>query len=266
MDKILVSAVIITKNRKNLLEKALTSIFRQTYKNIEIIIVDDASTDGSEQYIKEIFSNYKFKYFYILPENSRGGNYARNIGIKNSNGKFVAFLDDDDEWKAEKIEKQVKHWNENKTSECIACGLIKEYDSKHREKQSINKLQEGDFSTKIFTTIPYVTSTLFIKTQLLKDIGLFDENLMFWQEYELLIRIAQKTKITAVKECLVLYRNYSTDKNRLTNNLEKWEKSIKIIEKKHKKLIKNLTFKTIIKHKLLIAKDRFKKSFCIKKH
>ena len=93
MNDVLVSVVITTKNRKDLLLRAINSVRNQTYKEIEIIVVDDASTDGT----REICENMDdLVYVYIPLNESKGGNYARNLGIKTANGEYIAFLDADD--------------------------------------------------------------------------------------------------------------------------------------------------------------------------
>ena len=103
MEKKIVSVVITTKNRKDLLLRAINSVRNQTYKEIEIIVVDDASTDGT----REICENMDdLVYVYIPLNESKGGNYARNLGIKTANGEYIAFLDDDDYWEVSKIQKQ----------------------------------------------------------------------------------------------------------------------------------------------------------------
>jgi glycosyltransferase involved in cell wall biosynthesis len=87
-----------------LLQRAIDSVKGQTYQPIELIVVDDWSSDGT----KEFCEQQDFKYIHIPQSESKGGNYARNLGIKNAQGEYIAFLDDDDSWLPEKIEKQVR--------------------------------------------------------------------------------------------------------------------------------------------------------------
>ena len=104
----LVSAVIITHNRKDLVQGAIASVLNQTYPNIELFVVDDASADGTKELLQKRAREEGFNYIYIPQAESKGGNHARNIGIQKSHGEYIAFLDDDDEWLPEKTEKQVK--------------------------------------------------------------------------------------------------------------------------------------------------------------
>ena len=110
----LVSAIITTHNRLELLKRAIESVRTQTYSNMECIVVDDASTDGTYEYCQ----GQPVRYLYIPPEESKGGNYARNRGIEMAQGEYVAFLDDDDCWLPEKTTKQVRLLEEKR------CGLV----------------------------------------------------------------------------------------------------------------------------------------------
>ena len=83
----LVSAIITTNNRLELLKRAIESVRTQTYSNMECIVVDDASTDGTYEYCQ----GQPVRYLYIPPEESKGGNYARNRGIEMAQGEYVAF-------------------------------------------------------------------------------------------------------------------------------------------------------------------------------
>lgn len=252
--KPLVSAIITTHNRKELLLKAIKSVLNQTYENIELIIVDDASTDDSQNYIKNNIKNGTYNYIYI--EESKGGNHARNVGILNANGDFIALLDDDDEWIETKIEKQVNYLLQHNNCNVVSCARIFENDFLNREKMDLNLFpDDGDMKQTIWCSLAFVTSTLMFRKEFLKEIGMFDENLKCWQDYELMIRSAQSTNIGVVREHLVLYRKSSNDKFRLSNNLSKWESSIVYINNKHKKLIDDLPKDILNKYMKNIAID-----------
>lgn len=99
----LVSVVITTHNRSSLLKQAVESVLRQTYKNIEIIVVDDCSTDNTKEVVGHLHGNVK----YVCHEKNKGGVASRMTGARIAQGKYTAFLDDDDQWVATKIERQV---------------------------------------------------------------------------------------------------------------------------------------------------------------
>src|SRR5699024_2462081 len=115
------SVVIQTHNRSRMLEKAVNSVLNQTYKDLEIIIVSNESTDDTDLVINKLKErDHRIYSISYLP--ARGANYARNKGIENTTGELVAFLDDDDEWYEEKIEKQVKIFSSNESIGLVYTG------------------------------------------------------------------------------------------------------------------------------------------------
>ena len=100
----LVSVIIPTHNRADLVPLAIQSVLQQTYTNLECIVVDDASTDNTEETVRTIIDE---RIIYLRHENNKHASAARNTGIKYARGEFIAFLDDDDEWLPTKLEKQV---------------------------------------------------------------------------------------------------------------------------------------------------------------
>lgn len=248
-----VSAIITTHNRQELMVRAVKSVLCQTYKNIELIVVDDSSDERADELLKD----FNLQYIYIPKEKSKGGNHARNIGILTAKGEYVAFLDDDDYWLPTKIEKQVALIEEKKCG-LVYCGRIKEYIKNEKSTYSNvlpNSKNCGDMSKRILQVIPVTTSVMVVDKKILLDVGLFDENLNFWQEYELTIRLAQKTCFYFINECLTVYRIDEQDKNRLTNKFFKWKNAVKYIQKKHQSLYKQQTFNDKLITKQLIWRD-----------
>lgn len=234
-----VSAIITTHNRCNLLERAIKSVIEQTYQDLECIVVDDASTDDT----KGICAKFPIQYIHIPKEESRGGNYARNQGIRAANGEYCAFLDDDDYWLPSKIEKQVD-LIERMGCELVYCGMRFEFieASGVRYKDTVpESCNSGDMHKKILQTICTTTTNILARREALIDVGMFDENLHFWQEYELTIRLAQRKPFYFVNEPLSVYRVNTRDSNRLTNKYYAWKKAVKYIYHKHANLYNKLT-------------------------
>ena len=202
----LVSAIITTHNRFHLVEKAIDSVLQQTYPNLELIVVDDASNDGTDEKLNKRARTDGFQYIYIPPKESKGGNYARNLGIQKATGDYIALLDDDDEWMPEKTERQMEFLRNYPDYGVVSCLRLLEYDFKNRVQQSERNVIEGDISKIIFTKTPLLTSTLLFRKKTLEKCGLFDESLAFWQDYELSIRYAQITNVGVVHEYMCLYR------------------------------------------------------------
>lgn len=255
MSNKLVSAIIVTHNRKELLVKAIRSVQKQTYPNIELIVVDDASDDGTMELLTELSQKQGFQYIRISKEESKGGNYARNTGIRASKGEYIALLDDDDEWLPEKISKQAQFLDENSDYGVVTCLRIFEYEMKRRVKVDTSNKPVGDLHAKILYHFSFYTSDFMAQRELLFEVGLFDEDLKIWQDYELSIRICQKAKVARLSEYLVLYRVITSDKARLTNNVDAWKNAVTYINKKHKKLIMALSDEEKKERELLIAKD-----------
>lgn len=236
----LVTAIITTHNRKDLLKRAINSVLQQTYSNIELIVVDDCSTDET----CDLCKNFPLQYIFIPQKESKGGNYARNLGIKAAKGEYIAFLDDDDYWLPEKIEKQV-NLLESKNCELVYCSSTLEIISKDSIKYRDvlpNPLYQGDMHKKILLNICCTTSNILVKRTALFKVGLFDENLRFWQEYELTIRLAQRKPFYFVNSPLSIYRIDSQDPQRLTNKYYKWKNAVNYIYKKHASLYAQLNF------------------------
>ena len=251
----LVSAIITTHNRKELLKRAIDSVFAQTYPNIELIVVDDHSEDGTY----EVCNDSRIKYIFIPKEESKGGNYARNLGIKSSKGKYCAFLDDDDYWLPEKIEKQYKLAEKNKAG-CIYC--LREFEIRDGKKFSrwmepSNKPQ-GDLQNSIFRHYITSTSCLLISKSILIEIEGFDENILKWQEYELMIRLSEISEIYFVPEYLCIYLSDRNDKQRISNQTDRLRGTIKYIKGKYNNRINALPFKDRIQFDYMCKVDIYK--------
>ena len=252
---ILVSAIITTHNRKEQVIKAIESVIRQTYGKIELIVVDDASDKESSDYLRKLASKKGYKYIYISSDESKGGNHARNVGIAVSSGEYIAFLDDDDQWMPEKTKKQVDCLNNNPECGLVYCGRVFKKGNRILDRTNFKYAFDGDCSKKIFTRIIFVTSMIMIRRSLLNKIGLFDEGLRFWQEYELGIRACQETKIGLVRDYLVHYGVYPGDANKLTNKLDGWIDAVNYIKSKHESLISDLSPEDNREFEIVILRD-----------
>lgn len=250
MEKKLVSAIITTHGRLNLLKKAINSVRKQTYSKIEIIVVDDCSEDGTQDWAR---TENDFTYIYIPKNESKGGNYARNRGIYNSNGEYIAFLDDDDTWETTKIEKQVELLENNSKLGFVYCG----YNICYEDGRSVEIIPDpqyrGNVSNKVFSYIICTTSTLLVRRDVLEKVKYFDENLKFWQETELIIRMAQISETDFIPEPLMNYLQIQSksDPERLSGKLDEWLKTVNYIDNKHKELIERLS-ETEKKDRLLL--------------
>ncbi len=238
MENPLVSAIITTHNRKELLMRAIESVRNQTYPNIEIIVADDGSTDGTREAVEEAAQHGPL--IYLHNTDAPGGNRARNIGIRQAEGEYLAFLDDDDEWFPSKTEKQVRYYQEHPELALVGCARTDEYDYRVRIRRDPRAIPEGDLSRAVFCTFLFSTSCMMIRRDQLLKAGLFDESLQFWQDYELQIRLCQIGAVGVVRENLTLYRILSADRERKTNRFDGWMQAVREIQSRHRALIQAL--------------------------
>ncbi|MCQ2091757.1 MAG: glycosyltransferase [Fibrobacter sp.] len=252
------SVVITTKNRHELLEKAVQSVLAQTTGDLECIVVDDASTDGTQE---KYANDPRVVYVRIDAKDSRGGNYARNQGVAKATGEFIAFLDDDDEWLPNKLEKQLALHNAHPGS-VIFCGRTFKKVSEEGVQLRTGippQKHSGDLSRLIRTTYVTSTSCLFFPRKLLEQVGNFDERLTFWQEYELCIRLAQVAEFYFVPEALVICLDEVNNKARVSNKVLNWKENTSYIRNKHQALYNELTFKENWAYHATLMKDAFRR-------
>jgi glycosyltransferase involved in cell wall biosynthesis len=191
-----VSAVISTFNRADLVGRAIESVINQTYRNMEIIVVDDHSTDNTAEVVKQFGES---RVHYIRHERNKGGSAARNTGIKAATGEYIAFLDDDDEWVENKIERQLQYMQDFGGVVCRSF-----IPSLNRMTQLYKKDTVNPRDLRKGFIFGGGTSILLARADILKD-TLFDENLASSQDWDLLVRLASKCKVAYIKEPLVRF-------------------------------------------------------------
>lgn len=253
-----VSAIITTKNRCELLEHAIRSVCAQTIKDVQCIVVDDASVDGTRERYE---NDSRIVYVRIDAKDSHGGNYARNQGLARAMGEFVAFLDDDDEWLPEKLEKQLALYAQHPGS-VLFCGRT--FKKKLNGKEFLHHLIppqkfSGNLARLIRTTYVTSTSCLLFPRKLLEQVGKFDERLTFWQEYELCIRLAQVAEFYFVPETLVVCLDDVGETPRVSNKVLNWKENVSYIRNKHKELYDDLTFMENWAYHATLMKDAFRR-------
>ena len=236
MRKPLVSVVIPTYNRADTIIRSIESVIKQTYKNIEIIVVDDASKDNTETVLQKYISLSNFKYIKLT--NNVGGAEARNIGINKSNGKYIAFQDSDDEWMLDKLEKQMLYFNQNDVD--IVFSKIKRISSKGESIfPKSNNLKPLNMATLL--QVNYIgTPSAVIKKNKLEEVLGFDKTLPRLQDWDLFIRLSKNSTFYMIPE--VLCNAYLQD-NSITNKPQALVKTLTIFADKYKNDINQLTNK-----------------------
>lgn len=230
-----VSVIIPTHNRPELLKKAVYSVLNQTYKDIEVTVVDDGLEKRADKAIEELNDS---RVKYIQHQEEKGGSVARNTGIRASTGQFIAFLDDDDEWLPNKLELQMKEFE--KTSQDVGfcfSAVTNVFD----DKEENTKVPEGVknyFESTLARSKTFLTVTLIIRKNVFDDIGLFDEKLPSHQEADLIIRIAKKYKGLGINLSLVRV-NMLSNHDSVGKSIKKGIVGKEIILSKHWEDFKN---------------------------
>lgn len=210
----MVSVVITTYKRPaEIVKRAAKSVLSQTYKDIELIIVDDSpETYEQRSEVCEMALSLGERVKYIPHEKNMGACAARNTGIENAGGEFVAFLDDDDEWMPEKIEKQLDVMVKNEKTALVYCGRITFNTSTNTEVEQKVSFYKGNVYEKLILN-NFVGSTSFplIRKDVLEKLGGFDVNMKAAQDYELWLRIAREYEVEYVREPLVRYYVHEGD-------------------------------------------------------
>ncbi len=237
-DSPLVSVIIPTYNRAHLIGETLDSVLAQTYQNWECIVVDDGSTDNTD----EVVGNYvkkdpRFKYFHRPDEHLPGGNGARNYGFKMSKGEYVNWLDSDDLIAEDKIEKQINTLGHKKDSICT-CAWGRFSDKNDFELKDFKIFRDYPNASDIFRDLGYngfLPSHGFLcPKSLIYKTGLWNESLIINQDGEFFCRVILNSKcILFATDTYVLYRKDSNLKTSYLSTIEKIKAAIeswKLIE------------------------------------
>jgi len=209
-----VSAVIPTHNRAGILPDALDSVWQQTYRPIEMIVIDDGSEDDTQAVVQQWAEKCKddaaFTVHYSYQEN-KGANAARNKGIAAATGEYVAFLDSDDRWMPDKLAKQVAVFQKESALGDVYCGLY------HIDLKSNTRLDDAQVNypsgwllrSLLIHDVTTPTSCHVVKKDCFERVGFFDETLPARQDWDMWIRVASKYKIGYVPEVLVEQREHA---------------------------------------------------------
>ncbi len=204
----LVTAVIPTYNRANIVTQAVDSVLNQTYGNLELIVVDDGSTDDTPAALARYGNRIR-----VLRQDNAGPAAARNRGIAAARGEFVAFLDSDDLWLPSKLERQVALLGRLGDSvPCCLCNIMMEWNAGHRASFDIACLQPG-IEEGVWTNPDEVVADRFvlfnqgiiIRRDVIDKVGKFDESLRLLEDHEFALRLSLVGPWGFVREPLVVW-------------------------------------------------------------
>jgi len=210
----MVSVVIPSFNRAHMIADALDSIADQTYRPVEIIVVDDGSEDNTEKTVADWKTAHEqdgeLSVSYVKQPN-QGGNVARNRGIREASGDFIAFLDSDDVWHPSKLEKQMSVMMADAEIGAVYCGL-QQVDLESGKVVEVNERtypQGNILSQMLIHDVTAPTSTYLVRHSVFDKVGSFDIHLQARQDWDMWIRVSASFKIACVPEVLMDFRDHS---------------------------------------------------------
>lgn len=206
-----VSVIIPTYNYARFVEEAITSVLAQTLPVSEIIVVDDGSTDNTEEIVTKFGGIVK----YIKQKNS-GVGQARNTGVKHSTGNFLAFLDADDLWLPSKIDRQLEYFKSSDNNLGLVTTGMREFDKAGKTICEHLEGKNGWCANDLLLFRSVVIgpgSTSLLKRKVFEKVGGFDTNREMHpsEDWEFSYRVARKFKIAYIPEILVEYRNHGNN-------------------------------------------------------
>ena len=225
-----VSVIIPTYNCMRYVPEAVESVLNQTYRDYEIIIVDDGSIDQTRAALAKHIEAHPQKVRYIFQQNAGEGG-ARNRGIKEARGEYVAFLDADDIWTPQKLEIQMNLVESLKEKNIVVFGDAYAFNERGVITRSMFKEREPHEGS-VFEELLYknfvVTQTVVARRNLFAKVGYFKEGMKYCADFEMWLRLAKNYKFHYVNEAIVGYRIHS---NNVSGNIHKMQEyHLKVIQ------------------------------------
>jgi len=213
----LVSVIIPTYNRGWILKEAIESVRSQTYRNFELIIVDDGSTDDTQ----DILENFK-EELVVIRQTNKGVSAARNKGVAFSRGTLISFLDSDDLWKPEKLANQVAFFVSNPEIQICQTDEIWIRKGKRVNPKKYHQKPSGMIYVPSLSLCLVSPSAVMMKKKLFQSVGGFDETFPACEDYDLWLRIGCRYPVPLIEQELVIKRGGHEDQLSRSPGLDKY--------------------------------------------
>ncbi|BAD85906.1 glycosyltransferase, family 2 [Thermococcus kodakarensis KOD1] len=201
-----VSVVIPTYGRDRLLRRAIESVLNQTFDDFEILIIDGARSESTKELVRS-YGDGRLRY---IPQRGKGIANARNIGVLKARGDFIAFLDDDDRWRKDKLELQLEAFGELPSNYGLVYTAFTYY---YLERDKVLGIKHpkasGDVYGHLLKDNITGTSTIMVKRECFKKAGLFREDFVTCEDWDMWLRMAKVCRFGAIDEPLVDYSIHS---------------------------------------------------------
>lgn len=205
-----VSVVIVTYNKADTLPAAIQSVQAQTWRDLEILVVDDGSTDDTAECVRGFGTQVR----YLQKENGGTGS-ARNLGIAEARGRFVAFLDGDDLWLPRKLALQMEAFEKEPNLIAVQCGAYC-VDPSLRviERRTCTPARDTLLDFLMFRNLPAFASCVVVRREIFERVGGFGTDLVILSDWDMCCRLSRVGTIRSLQEPLVLYRQYPNNQSR----------------------------------------------------
>lgn len=221
-----VSIIIPAYNSLTYLPTAINSVFRQTFQDFELVIIDDGSSDKTADWVSCLTESQ----IKLISQDNQGASTARNIGIANSEGEYIAFLDADDLWRPSKLTKQVERLDNLPQVGLVHCWT--EFTNAQGDKTGKVMTSYGEgtvWKEMVLYNLLRCGSTPMIRRTCFESLGVFDTALKYAEDWDMWIRIASQYEFSIINEPLVFYREHEDNKSK--NYEGQLESFCKIIDK-----------------------------------
>jgi glycosyltransferase involved in cell wall biosynthesis len=198
-----VSVILPVYNSERYISEALLSVLRQSYRDCEVIVIDDGSSDRTGAIVKGIEAKAPTRIRYLFQRN-RGAGAARNTGIKNARGRYLAFLDADDVWLSEKLKRQVELLRKDPATGMVYCDnyFIGPDGNEVKGYRRMIELYSGSIALQLFNHYLIITSSALLRKECVEKVGGFREDLTVGEDYDLFLRIAYEFPVALIREKL----------------------------------------------------------------